>query len=285
MQRLDLLRNRLLSIGLIAGLIGGFLISGLILAALAGSGWLRSPAKTVTIEEAPVMPIATADTEQTRGLTVHQVYEQDAPGVVLVRSGGVSAPPTTPELIKGEGNEQGTSNGSGFEVDDEGTILTNAHVVENTAEVTVLLGEHSRPLRARVLGEDPASDIAVLRIPTNGLTLHPLTLGSATTVVVGEPILAIGNPFGYTRTLTTGVISALGRQIEAPSGGEIHGVLQTDAPLDPGSSGGPLLNAKGQVVGINSQIVSAAGGGGDVGISFAIPIGLAERELAKMRRG
>jgi S1-C subfamily serine protease len=237
------------------------------------------------VQETPIMPVTAPSAEQARGPTAHQVYERDAPGVVSVSATGVSESPTTSELVKGEGGEQGTSTGSGFEIDSDGTILTNWHVVENAVKVMVSLGEHRTAVQARILGKYPSSDIAILRIQTTRLTLHPLGFARSRAVDVGEPVLAIGNPFGYARTLTTGVVSAVGREIEAPNGVTISGVLQTDAPLDPGSSGGPLLNAQGEVIGINSQIVSAGGGGGDVGISFAIPIGAAERGLATVDRG
>jgi putative serine protease PepD len=136
-----------------------------------------------------------------------------------------------------------------------------------------------RPGDAKVQAKYPALDLAALHIPVGGLTLHPLALARSGAVTVGESVLAIGNPFGYTRTLTTGVVSALRRTIQAPSGATISNVVQTDTPLNPGSSGGPLINGMEEVIGINSQIVSLGGNGGDVGISFAIPIRPAERAL------
>ena len=125
----------------------------------------------------------------------------------------------------------------------------------------------------------------MLRIPTDGLTLHPLTLGDSSTVEVGEPAYAIGNPFDLQRTLTTGVISALQREITAPNGFTIDNVLQTDAPINPGNSGGPLLNAQGQVIGINSQIETGGSGDGSVGIGFAVPINKAKSEIAALEKG
>jgi S1-C subfamily serine protease len=124
----------------------------------------------------------------------------------------------------------------------------------------------------------------VLQIPTAGLTLHPLVLGDSGMARVGDSVLAIGNPFGLERTLTTGVISALKRQIQAPNGVTISNVLQTDAPINPGNSGGPLLNEQGQVIGINSQIESG-GSGGSVGIAFAIPINVAKSLLPRLEKG
>jgi S1-C subfamily serine protease len=236
------------------------------------------------VQERPIVAAVTAAADPTTALTVHQIYARVAPGVVFVSSTGVSRTLTPSELLKGEGGEQGTSTGSGFEIDGSGTILTNWHVVENAAKVIVSLGEHGKPIQAHVLGTDPSGDLAVLRIPTDGITLHPLPLGQSRNAQVGDPVVAIGNPFGYAHTLTAGVVSGLRRQIKAPNGSTIKDALQTDVPLNPGSSGGPLLNAQGDVIGINSTILSVGGNGGDVGISFSIPIDLANRELPRMKR-
>jgi S1-C subfamily serine protease len=125
----------------------------------------------------------------------------------------------------------------------------------------------------------------VLRIRPDGLTLHPLTLGDSSGAQVGDPVYAIGNPFDLERTLTTGVVSALQRQIQAPNGFTINNVLQTDAPINPGNSGGPLLDAAGRVIGINSQIETGGSGGGSVGIGFAVPINTAKSEIAQLEKG
>ena len=125
----------------------------------------------------------------------------------------------------------------------------------------------------------------MLRIPIAGLTLHPLVIGDSSKVRVGDPVLAIGNPFGLARTLTTGVISAVGREIQAPNGLTIDDALQTDAPINPGNSGGPLLNESGAVIGINSQIETNGEQGGNVGIAFAVPIDTAKNEIAKFNKG
>jgi S1-C subfamily serine protease len=157
--------------------------------------------------------------------------------------------------------------------------------VENAVKVTVSF-EHGKTVEAHVIGKDPSNDLAVLHVPTEGLTLHALTLGNSSSVEVGEPVLAIGNPFGLSRTLTTGIISALQRKITAPNGFEIDNVLQTDAPINPGNSGGPLLNAEGDVIGINSQIETGGGGSdGNVGIGFAVPIDTAKSELPELEKG
>jgi S1-C subfamily serine protease len=276
-------RSGLLVGSFVAGVLGGGLVTGAVLAVVAASGGLDSSPKTVTVEETPI--VSADASQETRGLTAHQIYERDAPGVVFVSATGVSESPSTAELVKGEGGEQGTDTGSGFEINGKGMILTNWHVVENAAKVLVSFGESSKTVEAHVVGKDLSDDVAVLRIPTDGLTLHPLALADSSAVQVGEPVVAIGNPFGYSRTLTTGVISARQRQIQAPNGVAIDNVLQTDTPINPGNSGGPLLNVRGQVIGINSQIVTSGGSGGSVGIAFAIPIDTAKSQLPTLEKG
>src|SRR5205085_5326632 len=133
--------------------------------------------------------------------------------------------------------------------------------------------------------KDPSNDLAVLRVQPDGLALKPLLLGNSAGVQVGDPVLAIGDPFNQERTLPTGVISALQRQIQAPNGFTINNVLQTDAPINPGNSGGPLLDAAGRVIGINSQIETGSSGGGSVGIGFAVPINTAKSEIAQLEKG
>jgi S1-C subfamily serine protease len=145
--------------------------------------------------------------------------------------------------------------------------------------------EKGKSVEAKVVGKDPSDDLAILRIPTDGLVLHPLKLGDSSTVEVGDPVYAIGNPFDLERTLTTGVISALQREITAPNGFTINHVLQTDAPINPGNSGGPLLNINGEVIGINSQIETGSSGGGSVGIGFSIPINTAKSKIATLEKG
>ena len=184
----------------------------------------------------------------------------------------------------GETQRQGQATGSGIVIDPNGTILTNWHVVENAIKVTVSL-EKGKTVNAQVAGKDPSNDLAVLRIHPDGLALHPLTLGNSSGVQVGDPVLAIGNPFDLERTLTTGVISALQRQITAPNGFTINNVLQTDAPINPGNSGGPLLDAAGRVIGINSQIETGGTSSGSVGIGFAVPINTAKSEIAQLEKG
>jgi S1-C subfamily serine protease len=281
--------KRLFAIPFISALVGG----GVVVAVLAASGTLSSSSKTVTEVQAaaPVSTSGTAASSSTAiptrsggggGLSAHEIYERTAPSVVKVTSTIVRQ--SESPFGFGESAQQGTATGSGFVIDANGTLLTNWHVVENASKVTVSF-EHSKTVEAHVVGKNPSQDLAVLKIPTEGLTLHPLPLGDSSTVEVGEPVVAIGNPFGLSRTLTTGVISALQREITAPNGFAIDNVLQTDAPINPGNSGGPLLNGKGQVIGITSQIETGGGGSdGNIGIGFAVPINTAKAELPELEK-
>jgi S1-C subfamily serine protease len=279
--------KRAFAIPFLSALVGG----GVVVAVIAALGGLGASKKTVTeIQQAPLSPATASASSGGKGTSTttaapsaHEIYERTAPGVVYVTSNIVKQAESP--FGFGETQEQGTATGSGFVINSKGTILTNWHVVENAVKVTVSF-EHSKTVEAKVVGKDPSNDLAVLSVPTEGVTLHPLTLGDSSHVEVGEPVLAIGNPFGLSRTLTTGVISALQRKITAPNGFEIDNILQTDAPINPGNSGGPLLNAAGEVIGINSQIETGGNGSdGSVGIGFAVPINTAKKELPELEQG
>jgi S1-C subfamily serine protease len=271
--------KRMFAIPFVSALIGG----GVVVAVIAAAGDLGSSQTTVTtLQAAPAAPSNAS--QQTRGLTPHEVYVRDAPGVAFVTSTVVQKTESPFNLFGGEGQRQGQATGSGIVISSNGTILTNYHVVENAIKVTVSF-EKGKTVEAQVVGKDPSNDLAVLKIPTDGLTLHPLTLGDSSAVTVGDPVYAIGNPFDLQRTLTTGVISALQREITAPNGFAINNVLQTDAPINPGNSGGPLLDTGGRVIGINSQIETGGTGGGSVGIGFAVPINTAKSEIAQLEKG
>ncbi len=273
--------KRTFAIPFIAALVGGAVVA----AVIAAAGGLSSSTSTVTtVQSVPLQPSNAS--QVSTGLTPHQIYVRDAPGVVFVTSTIVQQGESSPFNLFGGGEtqRQGKATGSGIIIDGNGTILTNYHVVENAVKVQVSI-EKGQNVDAQVVGKDPSNDLAVLRIPTDGLTLHPLTLGDSSKAQVGDPVLAIGNPFDLERTLTTGVISALQRQITAPNGFTIDNVLQTDAPINPGNSGGPLLNAQGQVIGINSQIETGGSGNGSIGIGFAVPINTAKSEIAQLEKG
>jgi S1-C subfamily serine protease len=271
--------KRALAIPFISALLGG----GIVVAVVAASGGLNGNQKTVTtVQAAPIAPSNAS--QQSKGLTPHDIYVKDAPGVAFVTSTIVQKSESPFNLFGGEQQRQGQATGSGIVIDNNGTVLTNYHVVENAIKVTVSL-EKGKTVDAQVVGKDPSNDLAVLRIHPDGLTLHPLTLGDSSAAQVGDPVLAIGNPFDLERTLTTGVVSALQRQITAPNGFTIDNVLQTDAPINPGNSGGPLLNEAGEVIGINSQIETGGSGGGSVGIGFAVPIDTAKSEISQLEKG
>jgi S1-C subfamily serine protease len=264
----------------LSALIGGAVVVAVV-AALDGLG--ASQKTITTIQAAPAAPASVS--QRSSGLTAHEIYVRDAPGVAFVTSTVVQKTESPFNLFGGgETKSQGQATGSGIVIDANGTILTNYHVVENAIKVTVSF-EKGKAVEAQVVGKDPSNDLAVLHISTDGLTLHPLTLGDSSAAQVGEPVLAIGNPFDLERTLTTGIISALQREITAPNGFTIDNVLQTDAPINPGNSGGPLLNAAGEVIGINSQIETGGSGNGSVGIGFAVPINTAKSELAQLEKG
>jgi S1-C subfamily serine protease len=274
--------KRTFAIPFIAALVGGAVVA----AAIAAFGGLSSSTSTVTTVQSAA-PIAPSNASQTsKGLTPHDIYVRDAPGVAFVTSTVVQQGESSPFNLFGGGEtqRQGQATGSGIVINNNGTILTNYHVVENAVKVQVSF-QKGQNVEAKVIGKDPSHDLAILRIPTDGLTLHPLTLGNSSTAQVGDPVLAIGNPFDLERTLTTGVISALQREITAPNGFTINNVLQTDAPINPGNSGGPLLNVAGEVIGINSQIETGGSGNGSVGIGFAVPINLAKSELSQLEQG
>jgi S1-C subfamily serine protease len=204
-------------------------------------------------------------------LTPRQIYEKDAPGVVAVRATGSAG--TSQGPFGREQRSQQTDTGTGIVLSTSGLIVTNDHVVAGASAVTVSLdGESGRTRQAIVVAEDASSDLALLRISPGGLTLHPLALADSSATQVGDAAYAIGNPFGLNWTLTTGVVSAVNRQIKAPNEATIGHVIQTDAALNPGNSGGPLINAAGSVIGINSQIASTSGAqGGSTGVGFAVP--------------
>ena len=260
---------------------GSALLGGLVVGVLGwiaiGAGWVASDDDSPsTVATAPLA--AAASDSDGGGPTVNEIYRKDGPGVVLVES--TRAPQSSPlEPFGQPGGGGGTATGSGFVIDEDGHIVTNAHVVDGAESVEVTLGEDGESFDADVVGTDPSTDIAVLDVDAPGDQLHPLSLGDSADVQVGDPVVAIGNPFGLDRTVTAGIVSALQREIRSPNGFTIRDAIQTDAPINPGNSGGPLLDAAGRVIGVNSQI-EASGGNGNVGIGFAVPIDTT-REVAQ----
>jgi S1-C subfamily serine protease len=252
---------------LIAGALGGLvvLVLGAILIALGVIDTGGDGSDTIISQSPVVQPAADEDGN---GSTVNEIYRRAAPGVVFVESRGRRG--SSPF---GQPDRGGAASGSGFVVSDEGYIVTNAHVVEGTNDVRVRFGEAGEEgsVDAEVVGADPSTDIAVLKVDPNEKELKALPLGDSSKLKVGDPTIAIGNPFGFDQTVTTGIVSALQRQIPAPNNFSIDDVIQTDASVNPGNSGGPLLDAAGRVIGVNSQIATG-GSQGSVGIGFAVPV-------------
>jgi S1-C subfamily serine protease len=238
---------------------------------------------TTVVQQAPLRGDDASGSGDTSGLTPRDIYKRAAPGVVFIRAQVVEQT-QSPFDFGFPQQQHGEATGSGFVVDRHGTILTNAHVVSGATKVTVQFADR-HVVEAEILGRDESTDLAVLKVSdAKRSELTPLTLGSSGDVQVGDPTIAIGNPFGLERTLTTGVVSATKRTIQAPNGFEIDGVIQTDAAINPGNSGGPLLDAAGRVIGINSQIETGGSGNGSVGIGFAIPIDTAKRLLPELEK-
>jgi S1-C subfamily serine protease len=256
---------------LAAGMVGGGITAGVLLGTgVAGSGDTR------TVVESSALGAAASPMASGAGtLSARQIYRRDAPGVVYIRARSLQGGASPFDL---EPRAENVATGSGFVIDDEGRVLTNAHVVSGATDIRVTFSG-SRTVSARVLGKDEDADLALLAVDPEGLDVEPLELGSSASVQVGDPTVAIGNPFGLDRTLTTGVVSAKQRRITSPSGFSIDNVIQTDAAINPGNSGGPLIDANGRVIGINSQIATAAGGSGNVGIAFAVPIDTAKAAI------
>jgi S1-C subfamily serine protease len=200
-------------------------------------------------------------------LSLAEVYRRSEGGVVQVAVTDIVE--GVDPLFRVPQQEQQRGLGSGFVIDKSGHIVTNYHVVEGADEVEVSFS-NGEELSADVVGSDPSTDIAVLKVDAGSRALRVLTLGNSDQLEVGDEVVAIGNPLGYERTMTAGIVSALGRVIESPGQFAIDEVIQTDAPINSGNSGGPLLDAAGRVVGVNTQIASVSGG--NIGIGFAVPI-------------
>jgi S1-C subfamily serine protease len=216
---------------------------------------------------------------ETDGFDPEGIYRRDAPGVVTILSTG----------LRSEDGGSGAGQGSGFVLNARGEVATNAHVVTTgegsairRAESVFVRFRDRNQVPARIVGFDPFSDVALLRIEPAGLRLRPLPLGSTEDLVVGSPVAAIGSPFGEEQSLSIGVISALDRSIESLTGFSTTGAIQTDAAINRGNSGGPLLDARGRVLGINAQIRTATGAGSGVG--FAVPVDTVRRSLDQLRR-
>ena len=267
------------------GSFGSALLGGVVAVALGvvaiATGLVsvdNSSASSTAVASAPL-----PQTEPASGVdrTVGQVYQEDAQGVAYIEAQEKPGSTTSPF---GEPSGGGTATGSGILMDSDGHVLTNAHVVDGSSSVTVKFGD-GEALPAKVLGVDDSTDVAVLEVDPAKVDAKPLELGDSDAVKVGDGAIAIGNPYGLDRTVTSGIVSALQRQISAPNGFTISDVIQTDAAINPGNSGGPLIDADGRVIGINSQIATGSGSSGSVGIGFAVPIDTAKNVAGQIIDG
>jgi S1-C subfamily serine protease len=248
----------------VAAVLGGVVAIGI------GSAFTDEGGTTTVIQEgeAAASQLEVPAAERDDGMSIEDIYRRAAPGVVQVTVSG-----SDPFSGQSEGL------GSGFVIDKAGHIVTNFHVIEGADEVAVNFSGDDR-VRARVVGSDPSTDIAVLRIDTPARALTALPLGNSDGMRVGDPVLAIGNPFRLERSASSGIVSALQRELRSPAGFTIDRVIQTDAAINQGNSGGPLLNARGDVIGVNTAIFSPSGG--NVGIGFAIPINTVRDVVAEL---
>jgi S1-C subfamily serine protease len=213
-------------------------------------------------------------------LTIREIYRRAAPGVVQITSTTLSQEQVDPMFGFPLPQQEEHAQGSGFVIDDAGLIVTNYHVVAGATDIEVSFS-NKESMRARVVGSDRATDVALLKVNADARALTPLELGDSEQAAVGDSVVAIGNPFGLERSVTAGIVSALQRTIESPAETPIDRVIQTDAQINRGNSGGPLLNASGQVIGVNTQIASETGG--NVGIGFAVPINTVREVVGQLR--
>jgi S1-C subfamily serine protease len=250
-----------------AAALGGAVAVG----AVAMLGGLDRSTTTVVTESA--REPSTLAAPPADAMSVNEIYERAAPGVVQIASTSRASDAfsgNTPDAL-----------GSGFVIDKAGHIVTNFHVVEDADEIRVSFSNRDT-VGAELIGTDPSTDLAVLQVDADASALTPLPLGDSDDVRVGDPVVAIGNPFGLDRTATAGIVSALQRLITAPNDFAIDHVIQTDAPINHGNSGGPLLNAHGEVIGVNTQIQTGGVSTGNVGIGFAVPSNTVEDVVAQI---
>jgi len=253
-------------------MLGGGLAATLVLVFAAGAS---SPHVKLSPAGAGSSTSGTRRDVSSGGLTATQIYAKDSTGVVTINAKSARA----------------SDLGTGIVINDKGLILTNDHVIEGAESITVRTGGSASVTRAaRVVGEEANEDLALIEVNPAGMGLKPLTLVSSSSVQVGDEVYAIGNPYGLEKTLTTGIVSALNRQISAPDGHAITGAIQTDAALNPGNSGGPLIDEAGQVIGVNSQIASeqastAGSQPGSTGVGFAISSNTVAGAIEKIESG
>jgi putative serine protease PepD len=259
---------------LLAALLGAA-VASVTAIVLAGAGSSSAKSATTTASSRSVSPTGTRQTVASTALSATQIYKEASQGVVSIKA--VTA--------------QGEDSGTGIVLNDKGLILTNDHVVSGASGLTVApKGSSTITRMATLVGEEANDDLALIKVDPSGLGLKALSLTSSKSAQVGDAVYAIGNPYGLDETLTRGIVSALGRTISAPNGAKITGALQTDAALNPGNSGGPLLNDEGEVIGVNSQIASEAASvsgsqPGSTGVGFAVSSDTVAEAVKKIEAG
>jgi len=258
-----------------AAVLGGAVAVGA--AALLGGFSSDTTVVTQTAASSSQQPVAAGG-----NMTIGDIYRRAAPGVVQITSTIRGAPSSFSGQFRSPPQQ---ALGSGFVLDKAGHIVTNYHVVQGADAIKVSFSNQDT-VTAKVVGNDPSTDLSVLRVQTPANALTPLPLGNSDRVEVGDEVVAIGNPFGLARTATAGIISAVQRNITSPNEFTIDHVLQTDAPINHGNSGGPLLDSGGQVIGVNTQIETgdSTGGTGNVGIGFAVPSNTVKNVAAQLLR-
>jgi S1-C subfamily serine protease len=251
--------------------LGGAVSLALVVGALAVAGVIDDDPAPVTKAAAPPSPPASSSPKSSAsspkaGESISDIYKRVSAGVVFVQAGQ-------------------SATGSGFVYDDQGHVVTNDHVVEDANSFQVRIGADTKPIPARLVGKDPSSDLAVLKVDPGAVKggLQPIELGDSDALEPGDQTIAIGSPFGLEGTVTTGIVSSLGRTIEAPNGFPIANAIQTDAAINPGNSGGPLLDGNGRVIGVNSQIKS--GSGSNSGVGFAVPVSTVKFVVPQIENG
>ena len=263
---------------LVAALVAGAAGAGLVAATGAGGG-----TTSTTVTQAPTAA-ASSETSGATALDASALYADTAAGVVDITSRGVTASSGAASPFGGPGQSEATATGTGFVVDGKGNIVTAAHVVDGASSITVKF-QDGTTRTAKLLGNDNATDVAVLSVDASGLTLHPLALGSSASLAVGDAVAAIGDPFTYERSMSTGIVSGLDRTISAPNGFTVAHAIQTDAAVNPGNSGGPVLDSEGKVIGIVDQIATNGSSDTSSGVGFAVPIDLVRSELPQLEAG
>jgi len=236
--------------------------------------------QAAAVEATPISQSPGASSSGASSIDVGAIYRSGGPAVVQITSTSQGEPGTDAfgNVVPGQAQR---ALGSGFVIDKEGHIVTNYHVVQGAADIEVSFSNQDT-VTATLVGTDPSTDLALLEVDVDAQALTPLALADSDQVEVGDPVVAIGNPFGLERTVTAGIVSALQRQVRAPNNFTIDHVIQTDAPINSGNSGGPLIDADGRVIGVNSQIETANGAGGNVGIGFAVPSNTVKSVVAQL---